>query len=211
MTMDSGKSTLKTTGPLKSAYSVFRVSEDGRFLGANLAFARLLHFHSRTKFMAANQNLFQLCENSSEAEALAAALAKSGGVTNFPLSLRRSDGSSIALFLSLEKHPGRSLHAEGAKYEGAAEVVREGVKTVESASSKDSHDLAHLPAIPTTNRILLDLTDVLTIISGYTQLIDEAMKKDATTSYMLNHILSAVDRGTRLVHRLDVDLRQGAE
>ncbi len=208
MNISRGRSTTGVTESARKCGAVFRIAEDGYFIGANVQFAKMMRFGSRTKFMSARLNLYRLCTDNLQAEMLTSELAAIGEVKNFSLSLRARDGNPLQLLVSMERNMTRSANTDPVKFEGVAEPATEDVAAREPTDPDILPEAINIRNIPPKNRLLLDLTDVLTIISGYVQLIDEAMPKDATTSYMLHNIMAAVDKGTRIVHRLDAGLRQ---
>ncbi len=134
---------------------LFRTDLDGRIVAANLALARIAGYGSVEELLRRAPNVRDICPDPARRAALLQELERRGSVEGFEVELRRADGSSAWISLSVhsvQDEHGRTVAREGSvvditavkllaleRTRLASEIVR-ALEAERAAIAEDVHD-----------------------------------------------------------------------
>ncbi|HKW63440.1 MAG TPA: PAS domain S-box protein [Candidatus Acidoferrum sp.] len=188
-------------GMVEGAYGVYRAKPDGTILMANAALAHMLGYDSEKEIVSLNlvSDIFVSGDYSSS---LFEQLGARKQFSRHEAHWRRKDGKVITVELS-----GRTVSddAGGLLY---FEVIVEDV----SHQRGVEHRLRHVQKMEAIGQlaggIAHDFNNVLGVITGYSEMLLDRLRSDATLLALVRQVLNATQRGASLTRQLLAFSRQ---
>ena len=182
---------------------VFMTAEDGRFIDFNdVALETLGYAHSQREEVL-GKNVSYLYANPEEREAHATIVAEIGFSKEYPVDLRKQDGTIIHTLITTVARKGP--HGKISGFQGTVHDITNLKKAQEERENLRSQLLQaqKMEAIGTlTGGIAHDFNNLLTIINGYTEMILMGKSEDDPIYADLQKILQTGQKGADMVQRL---------
>jgi len=180
-----------------SVSGIYQATEDGRFISANPALARMLGFDSPQELIAAcsDRYVVEYVEPGRRREWLAL-MKRDGHVRSFQSQIRRRDGASM--WVSENTHAVHDEKGTVACYEGTVEDI--------TRNRELEDQLRQMQKIEAIGRlaggVAHDFNNILMAISSYAELLSLKLREAEGTRRYVDEIVRATDRGSSLTQGL---------
>jgi PAS domain S-box-containing protein len=178
-----------------AVYGIYRSSVDGRFLDVNPALIHMLGYDSADEVVKLDPQREVFVEPA-EHERLLQELQKSGHLDSAEVHWKRKDGSAITVRLS-----GRAA-TELDEADQALEIIAEDV-TERRALEDQFRQAQKMEAVGRlAGGVAHDFNNLLMVVSGYTEVLMEALDQNDPLLVKVQAIQQAADRATTLTRQL---------
>ncbi len=173
--------------------AVFVTSRDGTILDVNQACCELFGY-DKNEF----QNLLakQTYADTADRKIYQEAIEKAGSIKDFPIRLRKKDGTVFEALLTASVRYGKNGEILG--YQGIMRDVTEQKKLEKQLLQAQKMESIGILA----GGIAHDFNNLLQIISGYTEMLHPILEKKGQSTEDLDAISHAAERGAELVRQL---------
>jgi PAS domain S-box-containing protein len=186
-----------------AAEGIFQSTPSGDFLSVNPAYARMLGYDSPEEFLANVKNVGQLVGIDSLSSGYLAPLQRSDVVAGLEQQFTKKDGKVIWVRVNVRAVRG----ADGTVmyHEGMTENITERKEAEEERQRLQSQlrQSQKMEAIGTlAGGVAHDFNNILTVLTGYGTLLQMRVNKDDPNRMYVDHILSASQKASNLIHSL---------
>lgn len=186
-----------------SVLGMFQCTPDGRYLRVNRAMARMFGAESPEAYIAEIEDVRkQLYVDSDRRKEFEVQIRKDGSVRDFEFQAYRRDGTRVWLLENT-----RAVHlpnGEIAYYEGTLQDVSE--RKALEAQLRQAQKMEAVGRL--AGGVAHDFNNMLGVISGYSEMLSEALSRDSSLLPKVQEIRKAVKRAASLTQQLMAFSRQ---